>query len=210
MIRNYNQLTIKQFLKIKTISDVEQDPLRRKVLILSEITGRDADEIESMPIGDMLKELKGLDEIETLQSDEKIKLKFKVGGRRFIVKWREQDLTSEQFIDASFFCKDQANIVNNIHNILAAISVERNWYGKELGYKGENHKDIANLFFNEMKISQAYPIMLFFCRYYRELHKNILSYLELEVEEQMKKVKPILEKFQHLEKSGDGLQVSMN
>lgn len=207
MIGNYNQLTIKQFLKIKLISELEQDPLHRKVLILSEISGQSVDDIESMPIGDMIEALKGLDKIENLQTDEKIKLKFKVGGRKFIVKWKEQELTSEQFIDVSHFCKDPDKILSNIHNILASVCVERNWYGKELGYKGDKHKEIADLFYNEMKISTAYPIMLFFCKYYKALQRNILTFLELEANKAMKNTKELLAKFKDLERSGDGLQV---
>lgn len=206
MIGNYNQLTIKQFLKIKLISELEQDPLHRKVLILSEISGQSVDDIESMPIGDMIEALKGLDKIENLQTDEKIKLKFKVGGRRFIVKWKEQELTSEQFIDVSHFCKDPDKILSNIHNILASVCVKRNWYGKELGYKGDKHKEIADLFYNEMKIATAYPIMLFFCKYYEELQRNILTFLELEANQAMKNTKELVEKFTDLERSGDGLQ----
>lgn len=206
MIGNYNQLTIKQFLKIKLISELEQDPLHRKVLILSEISGQSVDDIESMPIGDMIEALKGLDKIENLQTDEKIKLKFKVGGRKFIVKWKEQELTSEQFIDVSHFCKDPDKILSNIHNILASVCVERNWYGKELGYKGDKHKEIADLFYNEMKIATAYPIMLFFCKYYEELQRNILTFLESEANQAMKNTKELMEKFKDLEKSGDGLQ----
>ena len=206
MIGNYNQLTIKQFLKIKLISELEQDPLHRKVLILSEISGQSVDDIESMPIGDMIEALKGLDKIENLQTDEKIKLKFKVGGRRFIVKWKEQDLTSEQFIDVSHFCKDPDKILSNIHNILASVCVERNWYGKELGYKGDKHKEIADLFHNEMKIATAYPIMLFFCKYYEALHRNILIFLESEANQAMKNTKELMDKFKDLEKNGGGLQ----
>jgi len=205
MIGNYNQLTIKQFLKIKLISELEQDPLHRKVLILSEISGVSVDEIESMPIGNMIEALKGLDKIENLQADEKIKLKFKVGGRKFIVKWKEQELTSEQFIDVSHFCKEPEKILSNIHNILASVCVERNWYGKELGYKGDNHKEIADLFYNEMKISTAYPIMLFFCKYYEALQQNILIYLESEAMKAMDSTKELMEKFKLLEQSGDGL-----
>lgn len=206
MIGNYNQLTIKQFLKIKLISELEQDPLHRKVLILSEISGQSVDDIESMPIGDMIEALKGLDKIENLQTDAKIKLKFKVGGRKFIVKWKEQELTSEQFIDVSHFCKDPNKILSNIHNILASVCVERNWYGKELGYKGDKHKEIADLFYNEMKIATAYPIMLFFCRYYEVLQQNILTFLESEANKAMKNTKELMEKFKDLEVSGDGLQ----
>jgi hypothetical protein len=127
---------------------------------------------------------------------------FKVQGRRFKCIWQTQKLKASQYIDATSFCKDEANIINNIHNILAAICVEKTWYGKVKKYDGANHKEVADLFLNHMKIEQAYPIMLFFCRYYKELADNILTYLELEAEKALAKVKPILDK--HLKLNGVG------
>jgi len=162
-MKNYSELTIKQFLRCKTIADLETDPIMRKV-----------------------------EQIEAMQPDQKIKLKFKLGGKRFIVKWRQQDLTAAQYIDATHFCKDPDKIIHNIHNILAALVVERTWWGKEKKYNGDKHKEIADLFYNEMKISTAYPIMLFFCRYYEALVANIITYLGEEAERQMSSIKDMV------------------
>ncbi len=188
-MKNYSELTIKQFLRCKTIADLETDPIMRKVKMLAEIEGKDVDEVESMPIGDLLARLKGLEQIEAMQPDQKIKLKLKLGGKRFIVKWRQQDLTAAQYIDATHFCKEQDKIIHNIHNILAALVVERTWWGKEKKYNGDKHKEIADLFYNEMKISTAYPIMLFFCKYYEALVTNMLTYLGAEAERQINSIK---------------------
>lgn len=191
-MKNYSELTIKQFLRCKTIADLETDPIMRKVKMLAEIEGKDVDEVESMPIGDLLSRLKGLEQIEAMQPDQKIKLKFKLGGKRFIVKWRQQDLTAAQYIDATHFCKEQDKIIHNIHNILAALVVERTWWGKEKKYNGDKHKEIADLFYNQMKISTAYPIMLFFCKYYEALVTNMLTYLGAEAEKQMSSIKDMV------------------
>lgn len=188
-MKNYSELTIKQFLRCKTIADLETDPIMRKVKMLAEIEGKDVDEVESLPIGELLERLKGLEQIEAMQPDQKIKLKFKLGGKRFIVKWRQQDLTAAQYIDATHFCKEQDKIIHNIHNILAALVVERTWWGKEKKYNGDKHKEIADLFYNEMKINTAYPIMLFFCKYYEALVANMLTYLGAEVERQINSIK---------------------
>ena len=191
-MKNYSELTIKQFLKCKTIADLETDPIMRKVKMLAEIEGKDVDEVESLPIGELLERLKGLEQIEAMQPDQKIKLKFKLGGKRFIVKWRQQDLTAAQYIDATHFCKEPDKIIHNIHNILAALVVERTWWGKEKKYNGDKHKEIADLFYNQMKISTAYPIMLFFCKYYEALVTNMLTYLGEEAEKQMSSIKDMV------------------
>jgi len=163
-MKNYSELTIKQFLRCKTIADLETDPIMRKVKMLAEIEGKDVDEVESMPIGDLLARLKGLEQIEAMQPDQKI----------------------------THFCKEQDKIIHNIHNILAALVVERTWWGKEKKYNGDKHKEIADLFYNQMKISTAYPIMLFFCKYYEALVTNIITYLGAEAEKQMSSIKDMV------------------
>lgn len=199
----FEKITISQFIKCKTIAELETDPLNRNIKLLAELTNRTFDEVESMPIDKLKLALKSFSEIESLNPNARVKMDFKVKGRRFKCIWQTQKLTAAQYIDATSFCKDEASIINNIHNILAAICVEKTWYGKVKKYDGVNHKEVADLFLNHMKIEVAYPIMLFFCRYYKELADNILIYLEQEAEKALAKVKPILDK--HSKLNGVGL-----
>ena len=194
----FEKITISQFIKWKTIAELETDPLNRNIKLLAELTNRTFDEVESMPIDKLKQALKSFSEIESLNPNARVKMDFKVNGRRFKCIWQTQKLTAAQYIDATSFCKDEASIINNIHNILAAICVEKTWYGKVKKYDGTNHKEVADLFLNHMKIEVAYPIMLFFCRYYKELADNILIYLEQEAEKALAKVKPILDKHSKL------------
>ncbi len=179
---------------------MEQDPIMRKVKMLAEISGKSEDEIEDLPISELKKQLEEFNQIETLTGNKKVKMKFKVKGRRFEVIWKQQELTASQFIDSTFFTKDSTDLVNQIHNILAAICVERTWYGKRKTYDGSKHKEIADLFYNEMKIATAYPIMLFFCKYFEALQVSIETCLMEELKEMNMTIQ------EHLTKSGDGLQ----
>ena len=202
MTYDFQNLTIGEFLKCKTIADLEDDPLQRKIKLLAAVSKRTEDEIESLSIEQLTKELKDFDSIETLSQNAKVNMHYKIKGRRFLVIWETQKLTAAQYIDATYFCKDQANIVHNIHNILAAISVEKTWYGKLKKYDGTKHKEIADLILNNMKIKKAYPILLFFCKYWEELQKAILTYLEAEVKNQVKSSQEILNK--HFQKDMGG------
>jgi hypothetical protein len=202
----YNKITIGQFLKCKTIADLEPDVLNRNIKLLAELSGKTFDEIESMPIEKLTDALKDFNRLELLNPNAKVKMDFKVKGRRFKCVWQTQKLTAAQYIDVTSFCKDEKNIVANIHNILAAICVEKTWYGKSKKYDGANHKEVADLFYNHLKIDTAYPIMLFFCRYYKELADNILTYLESEANKAMEKTKPIVDKI--LKANGGGLSQS--
>lgn len=197
-------LTVGQFIQCKTIAEFETDAINKSIKMLAILSGKTFDEIESMPIDELTKSLQVFNEIETLTENTKVRMKFKVKGRRFECIWKTQKLGANQYIDATYFCKDEKAIISNIHNILAAICVERTWYGKKLKYNPENHKEIADLFYNHLKITQAYPIMLFFCKYFKELQKNILIYLESEAMKVMEKTKPIMDK--HLKADGVGLQ----
>jgi hypothetical protein len=187
MIKAFTDLTIKQYLQCKIISESESDPIIRKCKFLAEATNRTLDEVESLPLNELYSQLGEITNLESIPKDGKIKLKFKVGGRKFMVKWREQDISAEQYIDVSYFTKDPNKVEQNIHNILASLCVEKKWF-KYLPYDGANHKQRADLFFNELKIKDAYPIMVFFCKYYNQLTKNIQSFLVEQAEELVDKL----------------------
>ncbi len=171
---------------------MQSDPIDKNVRLLAEVSGKSVDEIESLPITELKAKLKHLANIEDLGEVGKVRMKFKVKGKSFKVIWKTQDLTSGQYIDVSHFTKEPEQIIYNIHNILAAICVPMKYGLIQQKYDGTKHKDIADLLYNHMTIAQAYPIMLFFCRYYEELDKAILTYL---VEESQKTLKVVEERF---------------
>lgn len=188
MISKYSDLTIKQFLNCKLISEMQTDPIDRNVRLLAEVSGKSVDEIESLPLTELKAKLKYLANIEDLGEVGKVRMKFKVKGKSFKVIWKTQELTSGQYIDVSHFTKEPDKIIYNIHNILAAISVPMKYGLIQQKYDGAKHKDISDLLYNHMTIAQAYPIMLFFCRYYEELDSNILTYLVEEGKKALKEV----------------------
>jgi len=188
MISKYSDLTIKQFLNCKLISEMQTDPIDRNVRLLAEVSGKSVDEIESLPLTELKAKLKYLANIEDLGEVGKVRMKFKVKGKSFKVIWKTQELTSGQYIDVSHFTKEPDKIIYNIHNILAAISVPMKYGLIQQKYDGAKHKDIADLLYNHMTIAQAYPIMLFFCKFFAELDSNILTYLVEEGKRALKEV----------------------
>jgi len=188
MISKYSDLTIKQFLNCKLISEMQTDPIDRNVRLLAEVSGKSVDEIESLPLTELKAKLKYLANIEDLGEVGKVRMKFKVKGKSFKVIWKTQELTSGQYIDVSHFTKEPDKIIYNIHNILAAISVPMKYGLIQQKYDGAKHKDIADLLYNHMTIAQAYPIMLFFCKFFAELDSNILTYLVEEGKKALKEV----------------------
>ncbi len=191
MISNYYDMTIGQFIKCKAITELESDPLQRNILMLAELSGLSIDEIEALPINKLQEGIKKFASIQDLKPNEKVKMKFKVGGNRFECIWKTQELTAYQYIDFTHYSTDP---INNIHNILASICVPVSFWGKRSKYDGAKHKNHAKLFHDKMKIKDAYPIMLFFCTYLAELESNMQTYLIKEVESLKKKVQTNLKK----------------
>lgn len=163
------------------ISETESDPLQRNIRLLSEITGIEVDRLENhFPIGELTAMLNDLGKLDNSLEDKKVRMTFKCGGKRFKVKWRQQELTASQYIDSTTFAR--SNPIEQIHNILASICVEVNWLGIEQPYDGAKHKEVSELFYNNLKIEVAYPIMLFFCKYLNELQTTTQTFLMAEVE----------------------------
>lgn len=178
---NIAELTIKQFLNCKRIADLEQDPLNRNIRLLAEVSGMTIDEVEALPIEVLKKRLKELSDINTLVEGSKVNMNIKVKGERFRIVWQLNKLTAAQYIEVCEWTKDSENIIYNIHKILASLAIRRTWYGKLMKRDASEHKYISDLFYNHMKIGQAYPIMLFFCKFSQALHENILTSLEVEL-----------------------------
>ena len=172
MVRNYFDLTIKEYLKIKTISELETDETQRDIKLYAALTGMDLDKVKQLSVDEISK----VNQILAVQDNKRVRLKVKVNGKRFKFIWREQEMTADQFIDATFFCsKDDQE--QNMHNILASFAVECNWYGKSKPYNGSNHQQVAQIFYEHMKLQDAYPLLLFFCNYYKELSHATLIYM---------------------------------
>ena len=156
---------------------MESDPIDKNVRLLAEVSGKSVSEVENLPLTELKAKLKYLSNIEDLGEVGKIRMKFKIKNKYFKVIWKTQELTSAQYIDVSHFTKEPEQIIYNIHNILAAICVPMKYGLIQQKYNGSNHKEISDLIYNHMTIAQAYPIMLFFCKFYEELDKATLTYL---------------------------------
>ena len=74
----FEKITISQFIKCKTIAELETDPLNRNIKLLAELTNRTFDEVESMPIDKLKLALKSFSEIESLNPNAKVRMDFKV------------------------------------------------------------------------------------------------------------------------------------
>jgi hypothetical protein len=203
---SWKQITIKQYLEIDTIiKDTSLELVERYIQILAAISGQSTDYFESIPIRKLKEYIRKLD---FLSHPEEIKTKipssFWLKGRRYSVSWRVTTLTGGQYIDLNVFTKDKDAITANLHNIMAVLCLPRKWWVFKSKYNGQQHKDRAALFYDNLSMAIAYPLAVFFCNLSVKLMPHIVLYLE-EQESQIRKTMTTGEAMTDIMSNGDGL-----
>jgi hypothetical protein len=177
------------------VKDLGIEAKKKKLSIIYKIEAEFFDGFTSEQIISLYSEF---EQLESQPIKTTYKKRVKVGGRWFFVDYRLSQISSSQFIDISHFSK--TNPIENIHKIVASCIRPINWrFGKPSKYNGEEHDEISELLLNQMKVKDAYPIMLFFCNLSAKLSDNILTYFLSQKEVMENKLRTFIQ-------SGDGLQ----
>jgi hypothetical protein len=177
------------------VKDLGIEAKKKKLSIIYKIEAEFFDKMTSEQIISLYSEF---EQLESQPIKTTYKKRVKVGGRWFFVDYRLSQISSSQFIDISHFSK--TNPIENIHKIVASCIRPINWrYGKPSKYDGSEHDEISELLLNQMKVKDAYPIMLFFCTLSAKLSDNILTYFLSQKEVMENKLRTFIQ-------NGDGLQ----
>lgn len=174
MKREFRRLTIKEYISILNQlpyeSEVEFAERRLSVVLRQPI-----DSIKALPYTILMDYKNQLEKVENDLQGLRVKNKVKVGGKWFKVDHDIMKINAAQFIDASHFSK---NAEKELHNFIAVFLRPMTWrFGNVEEYKGTNHKEIADLVLNKMKVEQALPLLVFFCEVLQELSNHIETYL---------------------------------
>jgi len=169
-------MKIKDF---QEINKVKGDDLDSKVRIVSILTGKSEDEVESMPINEFLKLSK---EVLTKEVSDKYQPFIKVGARKFDAIFTMKELNAGDFIDLTHYTKDQETIINNLHKILAVFYKPRKGLFKK---KLMDRDEVAELFLNELEIDVALGYSVFFLKVWKGYIKSIKPYLEKRIKKEM-------------------------
>jgi hypothetical protein len=195
MKRNYYNLTLKDFIELQKVTESGIEGKKKKLSIVYKIELEFFDGFTSEQIISLYSDF---EKLEAQPIKTTYKKRVKVGGRWFFVDYRLSQISSSQFIDISHFSK--SNPIENIHKIVASCIRPINWrYGKPSKYDGSEHDEISELLLNQMKVKDAYPIMLFFCTLSAKLSDNILTYFLSTKEETLNRLRTFIQ-------NGDGSQ----
>jgi len=203
----WSDVTIGNYINLRPVLNSKLNPIERVVNILAVLTGQKRDVIKNIS----LKQYKSIKEkMSFLDTELPNKLKdkrFKIGGQWYEFKIDAKKLLFGEYINSMEILQnakdDEDAIFNNLHHILTTICrpVKRTLFGwKHIKVDSEILRKTADNFLNNMPITIAYPIGVFFYTHSDVLTKVIKTCLMEEAKKMTKEAKQELD----LVNDGDG------
>jgi len=197
---NWNDVTIRQYQNLcREIEETYPDEVSRSIGLLSSLTGKLISHFEELPLPELKKQIKSIGFIQDKPEKVKVKSKLKVGKKVFQFQLDMNSISASQYIDLTELVKDNKKINDNLHLILAVMSIEVNWFGKD---KKTEIKDRANYLLHNMTMLNVFALSGFFLNNYQRLTKAINVYLDLEMKKTRKQMSEVID--QALSVIGDG------
>jgi hypothetical protein len=172
---NWNKITVRQYQDLlPIITDENLTDLDKLVKVISLITGKSEDVIDSWPI-DSLNEYKYLFEFDFKKEAKK---RVKVNGRYYRFNWQVNKLKAARYIEAKTFV--QGGLFQNLHKIMASCVIpERRIMGLyfDKKYNAADHDKYATDLL-DAPFPFVYNACVFFCQLLMKWIDITLSYSE--------------------------------
>lgn len=152
---SYREITIRQFTELRDVK--EDNPARRMIKMLSILLDKREEEVRKIPINTLRKI-----DLSFLSKDPEGKLpgSFRLKGKRYRPVLDLTRMDAGQYIDLVTYAKDPDE---NLHEIIALMC-----HGKD------QVQARADLFYQHMPVSIAYPLGVFFCKAWTHFTRGIL------------------------------------
>lgn len=191
--KSWSEVTIKQFLDTYSISTskVITDPLERSLHTISAMAGITYKEVEALPITKIHEYNAQLSFLSELPS-ERLPLSFTLDGTKYKAMIFHNEMTAAQFIDYCSVCKATGeDLIYSMHKLLACFCVPRT-RRLPAEYKYDGYTEQAEIFYNKMPVSMAYPFYVFFCKVAENLLPVMEDYFRNKTLKNLKEAKKIL------------------
>lgn len=169
---NWNKITVRQYQDIlPIITDEKLTNLDRLVKVISILTGKDEDIIDSWPI-DKLNDYKHLFEFDFKKEAKK---RVKVNGSYYRFNWEINKLKAARYIEAKTFVS--GGLFQNLHKIMASCVIpERKILGFyfDKKYNAADHSKYADDLL-DAPFPFVYNACVFFCQLLMKWIETILS-----------------------------------
>ena len=203
----WEDVTIGNYINLRPVLNSKLNPIERVVNILAVLTGQKRDVIKNISLKQYKSIKKKMSFLETELPKQLKDKRFKIGGQWYEFKVDAKKLLFGEYINSMEILQnakdDEEAIFNNLHHILTTICrpIEKKFLRwKDIKLDGELLRETQENFFNNMPMTIAYPIGVFFYTHSEDLTKAIKTCLMQEAEKMTKEAREELD----LVNAGDG------
>ncbi len=203
----WEDVTIGNYINLRPVLNSKLNPIERVVNILAVLTGQKRDVIKNISLKQYKSIKKKMSFLETELPNKLKDKRFKIGGQWYEFKVDAKKLLFGEYINSMEILQnskdDEEAIFNNLHHILTTICrpVKKTLFGwKHIKVDSEILRKTADNFLNNMPMTIAYPIGVFFYTHSEDLTKAIKTCLIQEAEKMTKEAKQEMD----LVNDGDG------
>lgn len=187
--KSWNDVSIKTFIRLYDILTEKPDTnnqfwlLERQYNVVACLYGMKQSDAYSLSTGRIKEMYKEVDFINEMPS-EKFIGRFKINKKKWVATGDFTKLTGGDYIDMDSLCKDEKDIIFNMNKIMAIFCkpIKFNWkklkYERDETVKFRERSEILN----QLPVSTAYPLTLFFCDYFQKLISGIADSLKIQAE----------------------------
>lgn len=193
---SWNDITLGQYIELRPILQTEMDEVKKVINILCVLTGKKREDVRELTIPDFHKLVKKMSFLNEPLPKEMEKRRFLIGGKWYEFKIDAKNMLFGEYISVMEILQKAGDnedvLFNNLHQILTVICrpIYKTLFGfKNVKMDGELIRETANNFYNNMPITIAYPIGVFFWERYPILTETIKTSLMSESEKIIKEVK---------------------
>jgi hypothetical protein len=174
---NWKDITIHQLQEIHSCRDMS--PLERQMNTLAIVNEWTMDQVESLPIDDILREFKKLSFLNTLP-EQPLQFMLKHRGRYFRLAKTTNEICGHHFIELQQVFN--GDMIDSLHKIMALLSYEVDFFGrtKKVVDAQADYESKCELFLS-LPVTYAYSYAVFFSAVYPKLLESILTYLKEEM-----------------------------
>ena len=181
---SWEDITLGQYIELRPILQTKEDDIKRVINILCVLTGKKREEIRNVTIPDFHKLVKKMSFLNDPLPKQLNKRRFLIGGKWYEFKLDAKKMLFGEYISVMEILQKSGDnedlLFNNLHKILTVICrpVYKTLFGfKSVDIDGDLIRETANNFYNNMPITIAYPIGVFFYQRYPTLTKTIKTSL---------------------------------
>ncbi len=180
----WEDVTIGNYINLRPVLNSKLNPIERVINILAVLTGQKRDVIKNISLKQYKSIKKKMSFLETELPKQLKDKRFKIGGQWYEFKVDAKKLLFGEYINSMEILQnskeDEEAIFNNLHHILTTICrpVKKTIFGwKHIKVDSEILRKTADNFLNNMPMTIAYPIGVFFYTHSEDLTKAIKTCL---------------------------------